>query len=97
MFPRRDIGVPSNSCVPPDAFCFFPILGEQQFKTALTIIAWLMPAALPQTVCKFRRDELSSLLGVWSVAGLVERGLVAFVVFYFQNIPLATQVDAGRD
>src|SRR5918995_4696370 len=92
VFAWRDIFMGADPRIPPDAFGLLAVFREQNLKTAFTVIARLLPGALPETIGKPAGGEPSSVLGIRPVAGLIQRGSVAFVVFHFQYFPFAAQI-----
>ena len=78
--------------VPPDAFGLGSVFRQQEFKPAFTIIAGLVPGALPQAIDTLRRCKTPALLRIGAIAGFVQGGLVAFVVLHFEDFPFTAQV-----
>jgi len=92
VFPRGNVLLAADSRIPPDALGLGPILGEEEFKSSFPVVARLLPGALPETVGKLRGHESSTLLGLGTVAGFLECGVVACVVLDIENSPFAAQV-----
>lgn len=85
----------ADSGVPPDPFCLRAILRQQEFECPFAVIARLLPGPLPEAVGKLGRGEVPTVLGVRAIAGLIQRGFVAFIVLDFENFPLTAEVCHG--
>src|SRR5262245_36472680 len=89
VFTRRDVLVVPDSRVPPDAFGLLAVFGKQHLKTAFAIVPRLLPGSLPEPVGNLGGVKTAAMLCIGAIAAFVQRGSIAFVVFHFQNVPLA--------
>ena len=85
----------ADSGIPPDSFRLRAILRQQEFECPLAVIARLLPGPLPEAVGKLGRGEMPAVLGVRAIAGLIQRGFVAFIVLDFEDFPLTAEVCHG--
>lgn len=85
----------ADSGVPPDPFRLRAILRQQEFERSFAVITRLLPGPLPEAVNKLGRGEVPAVLGVGAIAGLIQRGFVAFIVLDFENFPFTAEVCHG--
>lgn len=96
MFAWWNILLRTNSAVPPDSFGLRAVLCEEDFKPSFSIVAWLMPASLPETISDGAGREPTAMLGIRSVSILVERRFIALVILNLDDLPFSTEIDAWR-
>ena len=96
VFAWRDLGLSADPRIPPDPFGLGAVRGEKDFKPSLTVIAGLLPGALPQTIGDHDGGETTAVLTVGAVPLSVQRCSVAFVIFDFEDFPLSAEIRQGR-
>lgn len=94
MLTRRDIFLRTDSAVPPDAFGLRAVFRKEDFKSSLSIIARLVPGALPQAIRDRSGREATAMLSIWPISVLVERRFIALVILNFDDVPFSNQVDS---
>ncbi|MDF2460340.1 MAG: hypothetical protein K0S79_2756 [Nitrospira sp.] len=65
------------------------VLGENNLKRPLAVIARLLPGALPATIVVLAGRDLTALPRIGAMTLFIERRAVAFIVFDLGNLPLA--------
>lgn len=90
MLSRWDVASGSDAHIPPDASGLGAIFREYDFKAAFTVVPRLLPGSLPVVTIILRRDDLSTLPGIGTIAVKIQRRVVLLLVFDLGDVPLSS-------